>query len=395
MDAAAAQALPSRALEESAEELYEEAPCGYVSFSLADGTITRANKTFLQWSGRDREDLVGALRFQDLLSKAGRILYEARCLPMLRLGGTASAVMLEVLRANGERLPVLANTVVRLDASNVPLLVRMTAFDATERRRYERGLLEARNKAEAAEAEARRALSATQAAHLAKERFLAAMNHEFRTPIGIVLGFSELLLQGARTGRSHPRQAEYLADVRTAAKHLLGLVEDSTRYAELSRIDGKEQLRRTWATAETLVSTAMRLAGAELVEAGIVAVLPAAVSKVDLWVDTVSMAEAIACILREVARRAPHGAPTEVSCRSEPEGVIIEVHCAALNLSEGTLLALPDAREVHSRGLEGAGVGFAIAAHIIDLHKGYLRVEAAPGGGASILVTVPHPAKQA
>lgn len=394
MDAAAAQALPSRALEESAEELYEEAPCGYVSFSLADGTITRANKTFLQWSGRDREDLVGALRFQDLLSKAGRILYEARCLPMLRLGGTASAVMLEVLRANGERLPVLANTVVRLDASNVPLLVRMTAFDATERRRYERGLLEARNKAEAAEAEARRALSATQAAHLAKERFLAAMNHEFRTPVGLVIGFSELLSGAAKMGQPHPLQAQYLADIGAAAKHLLRLVEDSVLYAETT--GAQLPLRRGPVSAAAILSRAAQLAAAAAEECGVHLVLPALAAEPVAVVDFDALTKGVAGMLREMARCAPTGATIKAAFRMEPEEVAFELRCATLELSEvalAALLAPLEASEVYHRGLQGSGLGAALAQQVVALHGGRIRGRSEPGNGIGITITLPRDSK--
>ena len=37
-------------LEDSAEDLYENAPCGYLS-TLPDGTIVKVNATFLAWTG--------------------------------------------------------------------------------------------------------------------------------------------------------------------------------------------------------------------------------------------------------------------------------------------------------------------------------------------------------
>ena len=53
-------------MEESAEELFEEAPCGYLT-TLPDGTIVRVNRTFERWTGLDRHQLLGTTRFQDLL----------------------------------------------------------------------------------------------------------------------------------------------------------------------------------------------------------------------------------------------------------------------------------------------------------------------------------------
>ena len=52
---------------ENAQEMYETAPCGYIS-TLADGTIVRVNQTLLDWTGYAREDLVSSKRLQDLLT---------------------------------------------------------------------------------------------------------------------------------------------------------------------------------------------------------------------------------------------------------------------------------------------------------------------------------------
>ena len=41
------------------EELYENAPCGYLS-TLPDGTIVKINATLVGWLGHQQEDLVGA-----------------------------------------------------------------------------------------------------------------------------------------------------------------------------------------------------------------------------------------------------------------------------------------------------------------------------------------------
>ena len=65
-------------LGESAEELYESAPCGYLS-TLPDGRIVRVNQTFLKWTSYSRERLSRS-RFSDLLNPPGKIFYETRAL---------------------------------------------------------------------------------------------------------------------------------------------------------------------------------------------------------------------------------------------------------------------------------------------------------------------------
>ena len=59
-------------LEESANDLYEHAPCGFLSTTL-DGTIAKINTTLLEWLGYDRDELVGRRRFSDLLTVGGKL----------------------------------------------------------------------------------------------------------------------------------------------------------------------------------------------------------------------------------------------------------------------------------------------------------------------------------
>jgi serine/threonine-protein kinase RsbW len=136
-------------LEESAEDLYEHAPCGYLS-TLPGGLIVKVNETFLAWTGHRREDLVGRRRFQDLLTPGGRIYHETHYAPLLQMQGAVREIAVDVVRADGGRLPMLVNSVLRRDADGAPLLVRTTAFDATDRKRYERELLAARDRERAA-----------------------------------------------------------------------------------------------------------------------------------------------------------------------------------------------------------------------------------------------------
>ena len=135
--------------DETAEELYEEAPCGYLT-TWPDGTIARVNRTFLRWTGYAREDLVARRRFQELLTAGGRIYHETHYAPLLRMQGKVREIALEILRADGSRLPVLVNATLKLDAAGEPQLVRTTIFDATDRQRYERELLAARDREHAA-----------------------------------------------------------------------------------------------------------------------------------------------------------------------------------------------------------------------------------------------------
>jgi phosphoserine phosphatase RsbU/P len=138
---------------EDPETIYQRAPCGYLS-TTPDGTLVRVNDTFLRWTGLSREELVGQRTFVSLLTAGGRIYHDTHYAPMLQLQGSVREIALEVVRADGERLSVLANAAVERDDAGDPVVVRIVLFDATERREYERELVRAKELAEASESRA-------------------------------------------------------------------------------------------------------------------------------------------------------------------------------------------------------------------------------------------------
>lgn len=142
-------------LEDSAEDLYENAPCGYLS-TLLDGQIAKINGTLLTWLGYDRADLVGRKRFADLLTVGGKLYHETHFAPLLAMQGRVSGIALELRAAAGGRLPVLVTSVLKTGADGQPLMIRTTVFDARDRRAYEQELLRARKEADLARTEAER-----------------------------------------------------------------------------------------------------------------------------------------------------------------------------------------------------------------------------------------------
>jgi sigma-B regulation protein RsbU (phosphoserine phosphatase) len=146
----AVDAFVDALLDDDAEQLYEKAPCGYLS-TTPDGTIVKVNATFLTLTGYTRAELVGRRRFADLLTGGGRIYHETHYAPMLRMAGSAREIALELVRADGQRLPALVNAVLERNDAGDPVVVRAAVFDATDRREYERELLRAKDQAEASE----------------------------------------------------------------------------------------------------------------------------------------------------------------------------------------------------------------------------------------------------
>jgi signal transduction histidine kinase/ActR/RegA family two-component response regulator len=141
---------PIGAEDDDLEDLFENAPCGYLSLG-ADARIQRCNRTFGRWLDIDPQSLIGK-RFPDLLTIAGKIYFETHFAPLLQMQGFFDEVALDIA-TRAEPIPVLVNAVQRGPVGDARAFIRVTVFKATDRRRYERQLLEARRQADSAGAE--------------------------------------------------------------------------------------------------------------------------------------------------------------------------------------------------------------------------------------------------
>lgn len=207
--------------DEDFHDLYENAPCGYLSI-VGDGLIVKTNQTFLSWSGFEAAALVGVRRFPDLLTIGGRVFFETHFQPLLRMQGFVREIALDVVCSDGRRLPVLVNATQAARPDGQPL-VRVTVFDATDRRRYERELLLARNQAESA---AR-----------AKSDLISMISHDVRAPLSAIVTATALLEKTAPTAQ----QLRYIRVLQSSATHALTLVSS---VLDLSRLDaGRATLR--------------------------------------------------------------------------------------------------------------------------------------------------------
>ena len=195
------------------EDLFDNAPCGYLILG-PDGRIEMVNAKLLTWVGQSREELVGR-KVPDLLNVAGRIFYETHFAPLLRMQGFLNEIALDLKNAEGKRLPVLANAVERRQADGQPVATYVVLFPASERRRYERDLVDARAAAEhaskdlaalnqtlgenieAAVAErvsAEAGLVAERETAELREQFIAVLGHDLRNPLASISAAARMLL---------------------------------------------------------------------------------------------------------------------------------------------------------------------------------------------------------
>ncbi|MGI5212846.1 PP2C family protein-serine/threonine phosphatase [Plantactinospora sp. CA-290183] len=147
------------------DQLYEDAPCGLL-LMRADGTILRINRRLLSWLGYAPDGPGVPPRFQSLLAPGDRIFYETHYAPLLLMQGEVREIAVDLLRADGQRLPVLVNATRYPGTGAASDLVHTAVFTAIDRRRYERELLRAREVAERSETRARVLAQTLQASFL-------------------------------------------------------------------------------------------------------------------------------------------------------------------------------------------------------------------------------------
>ena len=155
----------------------DDVPCGFLSL-LPDGRIAYANRRVAEWIGYATGDLAGK-RFHDLLSVPARIFYETNISPLLRMQGFVDEVAMDLVAHDGSRVQTLVNAAERRDAAGGLVRTDLAIFKATERRRYERALIAAKDATD-------RAVLAEQEASQLREQFIAVLGHDLRNPAAAV-----------------------------------------------------------------------------------------------------------------------------------------------------------------------------------------------------------------
>lgn len=131
----------------STEFLYENSPCGHLSF-LPDGTIFRINKTMLEWVECSNEDIVGKKRFYDILSVGGKLYYQMVVLSLLNRQGFINEINFDIDLKNGTAFPSLVNAVNIKDDNGKTIAVNASILKITDRKKYESELLRSKQFAE-------------------------------------------------------------------------------------------------------------------------------------------------------------------------------------------------------------------------------------------------------
>ena len=204
---------------EDLQDLYDNAPCGYVSLT-PDGHIVKITATLLGWLGYSSQDLMDR-HVHDFLSFGGKLAFETHLAPLLRLQGFVHEIALDLVDASGEKLPVIANSAERRGAAGEHLFTRMIVFRAVDRRMFERNLMDAKAKAEALAQEEHEAT-------MLREQFIAVLGHDLRNPLAALKAGTGLL---RRPSLDDAMRGRVLEEMEASIARANGLISDVMDFA--------------------------------------------------------------------------------------------------------------------------------------------------------------------
>ncbi|MEO0407849.1 MAG: hybrid sensor histidine kinase/response regulator [Cyanobacteria bacterium P01_A01_bin.135] len=224
-----------------------------------------------------------------------------------------------------------------------------------------------------------------------KSEFLATMSHELKTPLNVIIGFSQVLMRRLKAGEDN-RYHEMVERIFFNGQHLLMLINDILDYSKLEA--GRLNLRHESVNLSDVVASVVE------------ALRPLAKRKHIRIEKTVSLSSPIltsdGARLRQVLDNLVSNAvkftdvgQVWVSVQELPQDTIeIAVKDTGIGIAADDLPHIFDALyqidQTVSRKHKGTGLGLSITQLLVEMMQGGISVESSPGEGSCFTVTLPR-----
>ena len=225
----------------------------------------------------------------------------------------------------------------------------------------------------------------------AKSQFLSHMNHELRTPMNAILGFSEII-QAKSFGGDVEKYAEYATIIHDSGEHLLSLIDGML---DLAKIDaGKLSLREANVDLALLIADAIDRETETARQARIALTANVARGLPYVFADERGLRQIVANLLSNAMKFTQADGHVTIFARVEPDG------CIAFGVADtGVGIAKEDKDHVFERfgrgrhdvteELKGTGLGLAVVKGFAEAHDGSVVLESEIGNGTRVTITLP------
>jgi len=374
------------------EDLFDGAPCGLV-VTDEDGTILRSNRIFSIWMGISQEAL-GQLRFQDLLTMGGKIFHQTHWAPLMRMQGSVAEVKLDLKNASEQTITLLLNGVRREHADGV--YYELALFGMTDRDKYEREIVEARQRAEQLLWEKTSAEAALQQAKVEldlayeksqqraffAEQMVAIASHDLKNPLTAIKMATDLLARGERSSRD----TELLGHIRQSSERAQRMIADLLDLA-LARVGRGIGITRRAVDLHQVIERSVNELRVAFPQAKLIHVqVGAGLAEV----DADRMDQLVGNLVANSVAYGDLGQPITVTSFLEGEMALLTVHNEGPAIPESSLdnLFEPMTRVSElDTDLRSVGLGLFIVREIAKAHSGDVVVSSTNERGTSFCVS--------
>jgi signal transduction histidine kinase/ActR/RegA family two-component response regulator len=360
--------------QETDAELYEHAPCGYVS-AQPNGIIVRVNQTLLSWLGLEREQLIGKRRFQELLTIPGQIFFENHFHPILLVESQVNEVALDLKIPGRHPLPTLVSGVLKRDESGAPFVTRFTVFNATQRRAYEQDLLKKTKELNLLNAR--------------KNELLGMAAHDLRTPLGAISTYSNLLASEVGHILS-PIHREFLDTILDMSAFMSELITDILDVTAIE--SGSLRLDRKSKAIEPILRRAISINAVLSRKKGITIEHDLDEGETFCLIDHRKIDQVLNNLLGNASKYSHSGTTIKVSLRIDSDQVTIAIRDQGQGIPADELGKIFTPFKMGSIGAtageHSTGLGLAIVHSIVTGHGGKIWVTSAVGVGSTFSFTL-------
>jgi len=231
-----------------------------------------------------------------------------------------------------------------------------------------------------------------EAAEKTKASFVANVSHEFRTPLNIIIGVVDLLVETPQIyGRALPDPL--LADldiVRRNCDHLSSMIND---VLDLSQIEaGRLALHRERVRLDDLIERSLPVVRPLIQKKNLSLRVHVAESLPEVYCDLTRVRQVILNLLSNAARYTDAG---EITLCAEQQGQFVQVSVQ----DTGPGIGADDAKHIfeafyqgstgQSVQQRGSGLGLSISREFVEMHGGAMTLESTPGQGSTFTFTLP------
>jgi signal transduction histidine kinase len=231
-----------------------------------------------------------------------------------------------------------------------------------------------------------RMATALERAEELRRNMTADVAHELRTPLSVIRGRLEGVLDGV-----YPATSEHLQPILEATELLTYLVEDLRLLAQAEA--GQLSLKKRAVDVGDLLRDVQVNFEPQATDKGVTLELGLPPDLPAVLADWHRIVQVLSNLLVNALRHTPEGGRVTLSARSEPGAVKLTVADTGAGIPTDDLPYIFDrfwrGEKSRARAEGGSGLGLAIARQLVELHGGTMGVKSAPGKGAEFWFTLP------